>query len=311
MTDKSAAAEAAASPGLAKVLEELGLSKFLSPLESIGYKTECDLAKLTTDTSHVECARSTGMPLKDCKRLSKWARKRIFRESSGKGAAAEELSNSLKSIPSVASVGGDDTGWAADEGIGGYTLPSKPFTPIVVSSSGRAAGDCHDSGMFGLILEKPEVVPAPDFGKIFFRKRVTPPSALATSYLDLCLQLVRAEYGLFFKKAVAEAPSPGWRNRTCHVHWVEAERISDGHRSMQGEVVQPGMYNVAVKRAWDCRRGGAEVPNIAELKGHLVIWRENLFITYVTKLSCGCKTAALFSFLICNTGVASLCVVHL
>jgi hypothetical protein len=115
----------------------------------------------------------------------------------------------------------------------------------------------------------PSAVPAPDFWKLFSRKKVNTP-ALTAGYLVKCI--------LFY------------------VHWVEREKISDGHRPMQDELVQPGEYNVYVKRGWNCRRGGADVLDITELKGHLIIWRENLFITYVKRLASGCKANAFIRY---------------
>jgi hypothetical protein len=144
-------------------------------------------------------------------------------------------------------------------------------------------------------LEAPVFVQGPNFRRLFRKKKVDP-SVVNKEYLELCLQLVRAEYYQFFKQAVAQAPSPGWRNRACHIFKVKAGRIADTNWSMKDAQLEPGMYDVGIERAFDCRLGGAEVANIANLKGHLVIYRENLFIIYVMKLTCECKPRALFRY---------------
>ena len=80
---------------------------------------------------------------------------------------------------------------------------------------------------------------------------------------------------------MAGAPERGWRRRNCAgIYKVQASRIGESEDSKfanrrRAEDLLPGQYEVAATSAFDCRRQ-AEVENLANLKGSLVIYRGNV-----------------------------------
>ena len=101
-------------------------------------------------------------------------------------------------------------------------------------------------------------------------------------YLALCSQHTKAEYSRFFITKVQEAPSSGWRDRACDVIHVEGE---DRSSEFEGFVIKKAR-----------KYHGEELDTLAELKGHLVIYRESLFVCGVSCMSCHCKPQALFRY---------------
>ena len=64
------------------------------------------------------------------------------------------------------------------------------------------------------------------------------------------------------------------------------------------EKLLPGQYEIFIKNAVDLRRKEA-IESIADLSGHLVIYRENLFVTGKVVLSCGCQPDFMFRYKVC------------
>jgi len=135
-------------------------------------------------------------------------------------------------------------------------------------------------------LNEPES--PPNFGSYFSNSQQGRSGKEADlEYLSLALQHAKAELSCFFLDSVKDWKQVGWRWKIGPPYIVDASRDADADC-----LDSKKHYTVSIRSA-QYFFGGLHISNLAELKGHLVVWRENLFFTFEVRLSCGCKPNAL------------------
>jgi len=125
------------------------------------------------------------------------------------------------------------------------------------------------------------------------------------AYLQECELQVRGEYWGQFSQAVQNAPEPGWRRRDLKTYRVDAINVPEKDAPYEGDVSNDGAcVPITMTEAFEYV---TKIPcDLRDLKGHMCIWRENLYIMYAFGLSCGCKAKAIMGYKCNNHNWAKL-----